>query len=131
MVRAMEEPKALGEAFNIGDSKPLTQVELVEKLAKAANTEPALVRIPRDAISQAGGSAMEEPFYFGEYLDVPPITENIGKVTRVLKMKLTPFDVGLKETYRWYTRNHKPRTAGFEFDDKLLALAKTVSPASV
>ncbi len=41
MVRAMEEPRAVGEAFNIGDSKPLTQVELVERLAKAANVEPA------------------------------------------------------------------------------------------
>jgi len=49
----------------------------------------------------------------------------------MLKMKLTPFEVGLKETYRWYMRNHKPRTSGFEFDDKLLALAKTGSPASV
>jgi 2'-hydroxyisoflavone reductase len=131
MLRAMEEPKALGEAFNIGDPKPLTQVEVVEKLAKAANVDPTLVRIPRDTIVQNGGNAMEEPFYFGEYFDVPPITENIGKVTRVLKMKLTPFEVGLKETYRWYTRNHKPRTSGFEFDDKLLAVAKTVSPASV
>ena len=42
-----------------------------------------------------------------------------------------PFEAGLKETYRWYTRNHKPRTAGFEFDDKLLALVRTASPASV
>ncbi len=131
MLRAMEEPKALGEAFNIGDPKPLTQVEVVEKMAKAANAEPTLVRVPRDTIAQNGGNAMEEPYYFGEYFDVPPITENIGKVTRILKMKLTPFEVGLKETYRWYTRNHKPRTAGFEFDDKLLAVAKTVSPASV
>ncbi len=131
MVRAMEEPNAVGEAFNIGDPKPLTQVELVEKLAKAANVEPPLVRVPRDVIQQAGGNAMDEPYYFGEYFDLPPITENIGKVTRVLKMKLTPFEAGLKETYRWYTRNHKPRTAGFEFDDKLLAMAKTGSPASV
>ncbi len=46
-------------------------------------------------------------------------------------MKLTPFDAGLKETYRWYTRNHKARTGGFDFDDKVLALAKTGSPASV
>ena len=53
---------------------------------------------------QAGGNAMDEPYYFGEYLDVPPITENIGKVTRVLKMKLTPFEAGLKDTYKWYTR---------------------------
>jgi hypothetical protein len=74
---------------------------------------------------------MEEPYYFGEYLDVPPITMNIGKVTRMLKMKLTPFEAGLKETYRWYLRNHKPRTAGFEFDDKLLAMARTVTPAGV
>ncbi len=50
---------------------------------------------------------MDEPYYFGEYLDVPPITENIGKVARILKLKPTPFEVGLKETYRWYTRNHK------------------------
>lgn len=131
MVRAMVEPKAVGEAFNIGDTKPLTQVEVVEKLAKAANCDPTLVRIPRDVIQQAGGTVMEEPYYFGEYFDLPPITMNIGKVTRVLKMKLTPFDVGLKETYRWYTRNHKSRTSGFEFDDKLMAMAKTGSPASV
>ena len=131
MLRAMEEPRAVGEAFNIGDSKPITQVELVEKLARAANMEPTLARVPRESIQQAGGNAMEEPFYFGEYFDLPPITENIGKVTRMLKVRMTPFETGLKETYRWYTRNHKPRTAGFEFDDKLLALAKAGSPASV
>ena len=131
MIKSMDEPRAEGEAFNIGDPKPLTQVELVEKLAKAANIEPTLVRVPRDAIVQAGGSVFTEPFYFGEYYDLPPITENIGKVTRVLKMKLTPFEVGLKDTYKWYLRNHKPRTAGFEFDDKVLALAKTGSAMSV
>jgi nucleoside-diphosphate-sugar epimerase len=131
MLRAMTEPKAAGEAFNIGDPKPVTQVELVERLARTANVEPSLVRMPRDMIAQAGGNAMVEPFYFGEYFDLPPITENIGKVARVLKLKPTPFEVGLKETYRWYTRNHKPRTAGFEFDDKLLAMAKAGSTANV
>jgi nucleoside-diphosphate-sugar epimerase len=131
MVRSMTEPRAVGEAFNIGDPKPLTQVEVVERLAKAANTEATLVRVPRDLIQQAGGNAMEEPYYFGEYFDLAPITMNIGKVTRLLKMKLTPFDAGLKETYRWYTRNHKPRASGFEFDDKLLANARSVTPAQV
>jgi nucleoside-diphosphate-sugar epimerase len=131
MVRAMEEPRAVGEAFNIGDPKPLTQVEVMERLAKAANCDPTVVRIPRDVIAQAGGNAMVEPYYFGEYFDVPPITENIGKVTRMLKMKLTPFDVGLKETYRWFSRNHKPRTGTFEFDERLLGMARAGSPASV
>jgi nucleoside-diphosphate-sugar epimerase len=131
MVRSMVEPRAEGEAFNIGESKPLTQVEVVERLAKAANCEPVLARIPRDAIAQAGGNAMAEPFYFGQYFDLAPITENVGKVTRLLKVKMTPLDAGLKETWRWYLRNHKSRTAGFEFDDKLLGMARTGSPASV
>ena len=131
MVKAADEPRAVGEAFNIGDPKPLTQVELVEKLAKVANVEPTLVRVPRDVIAQAGGNVYNRPLYFGEYYDLQPITENIGKVTRVLKMKLTPFETGLKETYRWYVRNQKPRTSSFEFDDKLLAMVKAGSPASV
>src|ERR1017187_2590614 len=86
LIRAMTEPRAEGEAFNIGDARPLTQVEFVEKLAKAANVEPTLVRMPRDIIAQAGGNPMAEPFYFGEYYDVPPITEYIGKVKRLLNM---------------------------------------------
>jgi nucleoside-diphosphate-sugar epimerase len=131
MIRSTEEPRAVGEAFNIGDTKPLTQVEVVEKMAKVAGAEITLARVPRDVIVSMGGSVMEEPYYFGEYFDLPPITMNIGKVTRMLKMKLTPFETGLKETYRWYLRNHKARTSGFEFDDKLLAVAKTNSPASV
>ena len=131
LIRSMAEPRAEGEAFNIGDPRPLTQVEFVEKLAKVANIEPALVRIPRDIIAQAGGNPMVEPLYFGEYYDVPPITEYMGKVRRLLKTPPTPFEAGLKETYRWYTRNHKPRTAGFEFDDKLLGLVRAASPVSV
>ncbi len=131
MIRSMEEPRAIGEAFNIGDPKPVTQAELVERFGRVANIEPVLARVPRDVIAQAGGNVMEEPFYFGEYYDLPPITENIGKVTRMLKMKLTPFETGLKETYKWYLRNQKPRTATFEFDDKLLSMVRTGSPASV
>jgi 2'-hydroxyisoflavone reductase len=131
LVHALIEPRAVGEAFNIADPKAVTQVEFIERLAKAAGVEPVLARVSRDIIQQAGGNPMDEPYYFGEYFDIPPITENIGKVTRVLKMKLTPSDIGLKETYRWYTRNHRPRTSGFDFDDKVLSMAKTGSPASV
>ncbi len=131
MINSMTEPRAVGEAFNIGDTKPVTQTELVERLAAIANADPVFVRIPRDLITAAGGNAMTEPYYFGEYLDVPPITENMGKVPRVLKVKMTPFESGLKETYRWYARNHKARTPGFDFDDRLMSLSRTGSPASV
>jgi 2'-hydroxyisoflavone reductase len=131
MVCSLTEPRAVGEAFNIGDSKPLTQVEVVEKLAKAAGIEPSIVRVPRDAIQQAGGSAMEEPYYFGQYFDMPPITTYIGKVARLLKLRSTPFEMGLKETYRWYLRNHKPRAIDFSFEDRLLSSVRTSSPAGV
>ena len=95
MVRSMEEPRAVGEAFNIGDPKPLTQVELVEKLAQGgerrADAGARAARRDRPGRRQRHGASR---YYFGEYYDLPPITENIGKVTRVLKMKLTPFETG-------------------------------------
>jgi 2'-hydroxyisoflavone reductase len=131
MARSIEEPRATGEAFNIGDSKPLTQVEVVEKFAKIAGVDPTLVRVPRDVIAQNGGSVYEQPFYFGEYFDLPPITENMGKTARILKVKSTPFEVGLKETYRWYVRNYKSAPQDYSFEDKLMAMSRAGSPASV
>src|SRR5260370_21891429 len=43
MVKAIDGPRAVGEAFNIGDPKPATHVELLEKLANAVNAEPTLL----------------------------------------------------------------------------------------
>jgi len=123
MMRSMEEPRAAGEAFNIGDTKPLTQVEVVEKMAKVAGADVALARVPRDVIVSLGGSVMEEPYYFGEYFDLPPITEKMGKAARVLGVRPTPFEAGLKETWRWYLRNHKRAQPSFAFEDRLLDLA--------
>src|SRR5580698_8094094 len=42
MLRSMEEPRAVGEAFNIGDTKPLTQVEVVERMAKVMGADVSL-----------------------------------------------------------------------------------------
>ncbi|MFN7994345.1 MAG: SDR family oxidoreductase [Bryobacteraceae bacterium] len=123
LVRAMEVPSAVGEAFNIGDSRPLTQAEVVQALAAAANKSVSLVRIPRETILQQGGNSMAEPYYFAQYYDLPPITEKMGKATRMLGVRPTPFEAGLKETWRWYLRNHKKPQSDFAFEDKLLALA--------
>jgi 2'-hydroxyisoflavone reductase len=123
MVRALEEPGAVGEAFNVGNPRAVSQAELVNLLAQAAGVEPKLVRVPRDLIQQAGGDPMGNPAYFGVYLDLPPITENVTKVTRVLKVKPTPFDAGLKQTYRWYARIKRP-PPDFSFEDRLLEMAR-------
>jgi len=81
----------------------------------------------RERIIESGGNAMREPAYFGIYLDLPPITEAVGKVKRVLKVPLTALDEGLAETYRWYLKNHKPQTIKEDFEDRLIALANSVS----
>ncbi len=124
-LRALTEPNAAGEAFNVGDDRPLTQAEVVDALASAAGKEAEIVRVPRDRILEAGGNPTSEPFYFGEYFDLPPITEVIGKVKRMLGFKATPFEAGLKQTYRWYLRNRDRGKPDYSFEDRLLADART------
>ncbi len=128
-LRALEHPGAVGEAFNIGNPRPISQTELVNLLAQAAGVEPALVRVPREVIQQAGGNPMGDPAYFGVYYDLPPITENVTKVTRVLKIRPTPFDQGLKETYRAYLRAKRALPTDFAFEDRLLQTARS-TPAT-
>jgi hypothetical protein len=48
----------------------------------------------------------------------------MGKVTRLLKVRMTPFETGLKETWRAYLRNHKSPPADFAFEDRLIAMAR-------
>ena len=129
LVRAMEVPNAEGEAFNIGDSRPLTQAEVVQALAVAASKPSQLARIPREAILHTGGNPMGDPAYFGVYFDVPPITEKMGKAARVLGVRATPFEDGLKETWRWYLRNRNGRfpEPDFAFENRLLALVRSKS----
>jgi 2'-hydroxyisoflavone reductase len=130
MVAAMEEPAAVGEAFNIGNTRALSQLEVVRAFARAAGKTPDIVRISRDRIMEAGGNPMGEPAYFGIYFDLHPITAVIGKVTRILKVRLTSFDAGLKETYRWYQRHHQNGHLKVEFEDKLIAMASAAAATS-
>ena len=125
-MRALETPQAVGEAFNIGNSRPVTQVEAVRALARAAGKSATLVRVPRERILTAGGNVFRDPLYFGEYFDLPPITENVNKLQRVLRVRLTAFDTGLRETYRWYIRQPKRRT-DVSFEQRLIESA--VAPA--
>ncbi len=120
LLRSIEVDAAVGEAFNIGNPKPLTQVEAVREMSRTAGKKPELVRVPREKIAAAGGNIMSEPFYFGQYLDLPPITENVSKLQRVLGVRLTAFATGLRETRRWYLRQPR-RKADFGFEDRLIA----------
>jgi 2'-hydroxyisoflavone reductase len=122
---ALQKHTAPGRAFNVADEKPLTQVELVAEFAKVIGKQTNMVRVPRDLIVRNGGNPYGEPMYFGQYFDVPPITEAVGRVKRVLNVSLTPFAAGLKETYRWYLRRApEERKLNFTFEDRLIRQAR-------
>lgn len=120
-MRAMEEPNAVGHAFNIANPRPLTQQEVVMALAGAAARKAQMVRMPRELIHRAGGHSLGPHLYFGYYFDMPPITQVVTKAQRVLGFKPTPFADGLRETYRWYARNRAYPQPDYSFEDFLLA----------
>ena len=127
-LRSLDEPAAVGHAFNIANARPISQAEAVEALGKAAKKPVNFVRIPREYILRAGGHAMGPKLYFAVYYDMPPITQVTAKAQRVLKFKPTDFLTGLKETYRWYLRNNEFPKPDLSFEDALLSTAPTLPP---
>lgn len=128
-LKVMDEPNAAGHAFNIANPRPLSQMELVETLAKVCHKPAKFVRVPREFIARAGGNPMGPKLYFGVYLDVPPITQITAKAQRVLKFKPTDFEEGLKETYQWYLRNADYPKQDYSFEDAVLANAPAMPAA--
>jgi nucleoside-diphosphate-sugar epimerase len=121
-VRASAADVAIGHAYNLGLDPPVTQVEFVEALARAAGKEARLVPIPRERILAAGGALFAPPLYFGTYLDLPPITVRVERARSELGVELRPLDDGLRETYLWYRRQPRPQP-DFSWEDGLLAAA--------
>ena len=125
---AMNEPSAIGHAFNIANARPISQMELIEALARVCRKPVKSVRIPRGHVTRAGGHPMGPKMYFGVYLDMPPITQITAKAQRMLKFKPTDFEEGLQETYKWYLRNAKFPEQDYSFEDMLLANAPVPTP---
>jgi len=119
-LRAAEAPTAVGQAYNVANPAPVTQVEAVRAFARAAGRETRMVFVPRERIQAAGGGIFEPPFYFGEYFDLPGITQRIDKARRDLGFEPASFDAGLAETFEWYTRRPRGREPDFSWEDQLL-----------
>jgi nucleoside-diphosphate-sugar epimerase len=121
-IRAMELRSTVGHAFNTANPRAITQHELVMHLARAAGIkEPQLVSMPRELIQRAGGQVMGEKLYFGSYYDLPAITQIITKAQRMLSFKPVDFDVGLKATYRAYSKKRGYPKPDYTFEDELLS----------
>jgi 2'-hydroxyisoflavone reductase len=126
-LRVMQEPAAVGHAFNIANLRPITQTEMVDALAGAAGKNAQLVRVPRERLLRAGGHAMGPNLYFGYYFDLPPITQVVSKAQRVLGFQPTEFAQGLAETYRWYMRHNNHAPQDFSFEDRLLGMVSAAA----
>ncbi len=121
--KVIEQKNTVGHAFNTANARAVTQHELLLELARVAGVkDPQLVSIPRDLIHRAGGQVMgTERLYFGQYFDVPAITQIITKAQRMLAFKPTDFTTGLKEAYRVYLKDRPYPPADFSFEDALLS----------
>jgi len=110
---------AVSQAYNLGNFPPITQLDFVHLLARAADRDVQVVHVPRARIQELGGSLMAPPNYFGVFLDIPPITVDSSRVTEQLGLALTPLEAGLRETYAWYAQ--QPRVArDYAWEDALM-----------
>jgi 2'-hydroxyisoflavone reductase len=122
-VLAATKDVAIGHAYNLASYPPLTQIEFIQLLARIAQREAHVVHIPREQIQQAGGQLFAPPYYFGVYLDIPPITARVDRARSELGLELTPLEEGLRETYRWYEQQQRPQP-DFSWEDRLLVAAR-------
>ena len=118
-MRAAERDSAIGRAHHLANYPPITQRDFVLALGQAAGRQPEIVPVPREVIQRHGGQLAAPPLYFGVYLDLPPIPVRTERTRRDLGLEFTPFDAGLRETFRWYQQQQRP-TPDCSWEDKVL-----------
>lgn len=119
-ILAADTDVAIGHAYNVAGYPPITQVDFVRLLARVAGKAADVVPVPRERLQQLGGQLFRPPYYFGAYLDIPPITARSDRVRSELGLDLTSLEDGLRETYQWYLRQQRPRP-DVSWEDTVLA----------
>jgi nucleoside-diphosphate-sugar epimerase len=122
-ILAAESDTALGRAYNLGNYPPITHEQWLAILAQAAQRSVRMVRVSRDRIAAAGGNAFAPPFYFGEFLDLPPFTVKADRARAELGLELTSLEDGFRETFEWYQRQNRPKP-DFSWEDRLIGDAR-------
>ncbi|MCU1291543.1 MAG: NAD-dependent epimerase/dehydratase [Bryobacterales bacterium] len=121
-LKVIGQRNTVAHAFNVANARAVTQHELLLELSRVAGAkEPQLIVIPRELIHRAGGQTMgNSRLYFGQYYDMPAITEIITKAQRMLAFKPTEFTTGLKDTFRAYLKERNFAPPDYAFEDALL-----------
>jgi len=120
---AADTPAAAGRAYNVAHDRPVRQDEFVRMLGEAAGIEPDLRYIPRETALRLGGQIFQQPYYFGQYFDMPPITLDVRRARRELGLQTVSLAEGLGQTWKWYNRSGRADRdrPDFSFDDIALA----------
>ena len=117
-ISAADTETANGRAYNVANPKPVSQRDLVDALARACGRTPEKVHISRGLIERAGGKIFDPPYYFGQYFDMPPITQDVSRAQEELGFEATPFDDGLTGTFEAYLKESRP-APDFSWEDRL------------
>ncbi len=122
-LKVIEGRNTAGHAFNAANPRAITQHELLIELARVAGVQnPELVSIPRESIYRMGGQVKgTDKLYFGDYYDVPAITQIITKAQRMLAMRPIEFGEGLRIAYQAHLKKRKFQKPDFSFEDELLS----------
>ncbi|HYW50448.1 MAG TPA: NAD-dependent epimerase/dehydratase family protein [Gemmatimonadaceae bacterium] len=116
---------ATGQAYNLCNHPPVTQLDFVQLIARAMDREVQVVHVPRTRLQALGGGVMAPPHYFGVYLDIPPITVESARVTAQLGLTLTTLEDGMRDTYAWHAQ--RPSVArDYSWEDTVLARQASV-----
>jgi nucleoside-diphosphate-sugar epimerase len=110
---------SVGAAYGLGCSPPISQEELVQRLARAAGKSVRIVHVPRERLEAAGGQLFASPLYFGAFLDPPPMTAKGDRVRDELGIELIPLDEGFRQTFEWYLTQGRPRP-DFSWEDQFV-----------
>lgn len=119
-VLASERDVAIGRAYNLANYPPITQADFVRLLGRIAGTTANLVHVPRERLLELGGGLSESPYYFGAYLDLPPLTVRPDRARAELGLAFTALEDGLRETFRWYQQQERPKP-DYSWEDRTLA----------
>lgn len=114
----LDHPQAANQAFNVAHEHPATQEDFVELLGELTGEPYQVASLPRDFLIERGGEVYSGNLYFGQYLDLEPITVRTRKI-RQLGWRPSSLSNGLRQTYQWYLA--QPHTPGeFAWLDELL-----------
>jgi nucleoside-diphosphate-sugar epimerase len=119
-ILAATNERANGRAYNLASEPRVTQREFIDLMARIAGKAARVVPVPRESIERAGGGLMAPPFYFGIYIDLPPIATRGERVRAELGLPVMGLEEGLRATFEWY-RTQPKMERDYAWEDQLLA----------